>query len=243
MTFIFFLGILTVFLPLGLGAAFLAQLFQRFHNQIFTAGGIFLFALGISLLLGKKFHLPFSVNVPFGSKPASVYVLGLFSGVATTCCAPVLAGVIAISAVNGTVIGGVIYTLAYVLGMVLPLFAIALLLDKVNLTQKLTGLKQIELSLLRRSWKISLTDLVSGGIFVLMGGYITYLAFNNRLYQHSGYQMEMNLTMSQWTQRINSWVGFVPGEVWSALIVLLFLGLAAFSLKQLRKSKTYDSRQ
>ena len=34
MTFIFFLGILAVFLPIGLGAALLGQLFGRFHKEI-----------------------------------------------------------------------------------------------------------------------------------------------------------------------------------------------------------------
>ena len=45
MTFIFFLGILTVFLPIGLGASFLSQLFSKYHNIIFTVGGIFLMIL------------------------------------------------------------------------------------------------------------------------------------------------------------------------------------------------------
>ena len=47
MTFIFFLGILAVFLPIGLGAAALGQLFSRYHNMIFGIGGVVLVALGI----------------------------------------------------------------------------------------------------------------------------------------------------------------------------------------------------
>src|SRR3989339_670165 len=78
MTFIFFLGILTVFLPIGLGASFLAQLFSKYHNIIFTVGGIFLVVLGITMLLGKKFTMPFS---PRGGKVnqniSSIYILGI----------------------------------------------------------------------------------------------------------------------------------------------------------------------
>src|SRR3989344_2347675 len=34
MTFVFFLGLLAVFLPLGMGAAGLGKLFSRYHDQI-----------------------------------------------------------------------------------------------------------------------------------------------------------------------------------------------------------------
>src|SRR3989339_1423429 len=49
MTFVFFLGLLTIFLPLGLGASFLSQLFSRYHDTIFVLGGIFLIFLGMTL--------------------------------------------------------------------------------------------------------------------------------------------------------------------------------------------------
>jgi len=65
----------------------------------------------------------------------SIYVLGIFSAIATTCCAPVLAGVLTLSVASGTILWGALYTLAYVVGMTLPLFIIAAFLDKVNLTE------------------------------------------------------------------------------------------------------------
>ena len=48
MTFIFFLGILTVFMPLGLGMAVLGQVFSRYHALIFTIGSVFLIGLGLT---------------------------------------------------------------------------------------------------------------------------------------------------------------------------------------------------
>ena len=51
MTFVFFLGLLAVFLPLGLGAAGLGQLLSKYHDPIFIVGGIFLLLLGASILL------------------------------------------------------------------------------------------------------------------------------------------------------------------------------------------------
>ena len=41
MTFVFFAGLLAVFLPLGLGLASLGALFSQYHNLLFASGGIF----------------------------------------------------------------------------------------------------------------------------------------------------------------------------------------------------------
>src|SRR3989338_4564052 len=59
MTFVFFLGLLSVFLPLGLGVAAFSRILSRYHDLIFTIGGFFLAALGSSILLGVRFSLPF----------------------------------------------------------------------------------------------------------------------------------------------------------------------------------------
>src|SRR3989344_3019514 len=176
MTFVFFLGILTVFLPIGLGASFLAQLFSKYHNIIFTVGGIFLMVLGITK------HV------------SSIYVLGIFSAIATTCCTPVLAGVLTLGVASGTIVWGALYTLAYVVGMTLPLFIISAFLDKANLTERFTNAKKtVSMRIGGFSWRITVSELISGLIFLLMGGYITYLAFSNKLFTHSSYQLEMNL--------------------------------------------------
>src|SRR3989344_4896747 len=118
MTFIYFLGVAAVFLPIGLGAAFLTQLFSAYHNQIFFLGGLLLTVLGILLVVGKHVSLPFNVHPELKKNDAgSVFGLGVFSGIATTCCAPVLAGVLALSALPGSYLLGAVFTMAYVLGM------------------------------------------------------------------------------------------------------------------------------
>ena len=98
MTFVFFLGLLAVFLPLGLGMGFLGQLFREYHNAIYLATGVFFLLLAGIILLGFHMSLPFrtkaQVKVTGG---VSVYILGIFSGFATLCCAPVLAGALALS--------------------------------------------------------------------------------------------------------------------------------------------------
>ena len=225
MTFVFFLGVATVFLPIGLGASFLAQAFSEYHSAIFTVGGVFLIVLGLLMLFGKKFSTPTSVRDGMKRHVSSIYLLGIFSAIATTCCAPVLAGVLTLSVASGTIMWGMLYTLAYVLGMTLPLFIIAAFLDKVNLTEKFTSTKKtVAMRVGSFSWRITVSELISGLIFLLMGGYITYLAFSSQLFVHSGYQLEMNIWNAKFLQAISGFTNLIPEYIWA----LLFIGIVVY---------------
>ena len=238
MTFVFFLGVLTIFLPIGLGASFLAQLFSEYHNIIFTVGGIFLVVLGITMLFGKKFTTPTSVRDGMKRHVSSIYVLGIFSAIATTCCAPVLAGVLTLGVASGTIIWGALYTLAYVVGMTLPLFIIAAFLDKANLTERFTNAKKtVAMRIGGFSWRITVSELISGLIFLLMGGYITYLAFSNKLFTHSSYQLEMNLWNAKFLGAINGFVTLVPEYIWALLFIGIVASISYVFIKQYKKQK------
>ncbi len=238
MTFVFFLGVLTVFLPIGLGASFLAQAFSKYHNIIFTVGGIFLIVLGITMLFGKKFTTPTSVRDGMKRHVSSIYVLGIFSAIATTCCAPVLAGVLTLGVASGTIVWGALYTLAYVVGMTLPLFIIAAFLDKANLTERFTNAKKtVAMRVGGFSWRITVSELISGLIFLLMGSYITYLAFSNKLFTHSSYQLEMNLWNAKFLGAINGFVTLIPEYIWALLFIGIVASISYVFIKQYKKQK------
>ena len=208
MTFVFFLGLLAVFLPLGLGAAGLGKLFSQYHDPIFIAGGILLLFLGASILLGRHFSMPFSVHPKLKINNAgSVFTLGIFSGFATMCCAPVLAGVIALSVLPNSIFWGGLYSFAYVLGMVAPLFLIAYLLDKNNFTQKIMeSNKGLSYSIGGRQINLAIADLISGTTFLAMGIFILYLAKTNQLAMGGGeFQTQINIYIKQLVQIINGW--------------------------------------
>src|SRR5438270_535130 len=100
MTFLFAAGIATVILPIAMGASVLRQLLTSQHTAIYVTGGVLMLALAIYVLLGGQIHLPMPGRRAGGKTGMlSVYSLGIFSGVASSCCAPVLAGVIALSSV------------------------------------------------------------------------------------------------------------------------------------------------
>ncbi len=239
MTFIFFLGILAVFLPLGLGAAALGRFFSQYHNTVFGIGGIFLVALGLVILLGKHFSLPFQVHSGLKKhSAASVFTLGIFSGIATTCCAPVMAGVLALAALPGSIFWGGIYTLSYVFGMVAPLFLISLFLDKINFQQKFQLIfnKPIQYRLAGKEINITVSEAISGITFLTMGVLIFYLALTNRLFmQVGGYQININIYVTKVLQSISSVVQAIPEYVWLFLLVIIIGGVVWRAIHQFNK--------
>ncbi len=238
MTFIYFLGVLAVFLPLGLGATFISQIFSLYHNTIFFIGGVFLIFLGLTMLLGKQFSLPFTVhpslknyNIP------SVFTLGVFSGIATTCCAPVLAGVLTLAVLPGSVILGGVYTLAYVLGMVVPLFIIALTLDKFNFTQKFFGFrKATSYTLFGQKIRLTFANLFSGLVFLIFGIIILYLERTNQLLSHASYQVTVNLYLTRFVRFLENFTKFIPETLWAVLFMGVFFLIIWQAIKQFRKT-------
>jgi len=209
MTFVFFLGLLTVFLPLGMGVASLGKLLSKFHDPIFIVGGIFFLFLGATILLGRHFSMPFSVHPKLKvTNAGSVFSLGIFSGFATMCCAPVLAGVIALSILPNSIFWGGLYSVVYAFGMVAPLFLIAYLLDKNNFSQKMMeSNKNIFYSIGGKEISLSVADLISGATFFLMGIFILYLARTNQLAMGGGeFQTQINIYLNQFVQTINGWL-------------------------------------
>lgn len=235
MTFIFFLGIAAVFLPLGLGAAWLGSFFSQNHNSIFAVGGVFLVILGLMQITGRHFSLPFSVHPTLkNTSTPSVFLLGVFSGIATTCCAPVLAGVLALAALPGSVFWGAMYTLSYVLGMVLPLFVIASLLDKSEFNKKIMNFrKPVSYSMLGKKINLTLAEAVSGVMFFGMGILILYLASQNKLFIHSEYQTDINIYLTKILDFINDAVGFIPEYVWALIFIFLLLIIINKAINQL----------
>ena len=243
MTFIYFLGLLAVFMPIGLGVSAITQVFSTYHNVIFTAGSLFLIFLGLTLILGVQFSFPAFVHPQLkNSGLLSVFVLGVFSGIATTCCAPVLAGVLALAALPASFLLGGAYTLAYVLGMVIPLFVLSMVLDKSKFTQQFfTFRKTVSYSVLGKKIRLTLSNLFSGLMFLMLGAIIFYLASTNNLITHASYQLSINIYLTKFIKLIGSYTKIIPEPVWAIIFFLIFLVITFKSLKELLKVRKNQS--
>lgn len=239
MTFIYFLGLLTVFMPIGLGAVALTKIFSTYHNIIFSAGAIFLIFLGITLLLGKQFSLPFSVHPELKKTDiGSIFVLGVFSGIATTCCAPVLAGVLTLAVLPGSFLLGGAYTLAYVLGMVVPLFILGAMLDKTKFTEKFFAFrKTVSYQLLGKEIRLTFSNLFSGAMFLILGIITLTLARTNNLTSHSSYQVSINIYLTKFIQFISQYTKVIPEPIWAIIFVGIFILITKIAFNQYKNLK------
>ena len=238
MTLVFFFGLLTVFLPLGLGVGFLRQLFKEYHNTIYLVASIFFLILATIILLGFHMSLPFrtksQVKVTGG---VSVFILGIFSGFATLCCAPVLAGALALSALPGSILWGGLYSVVYVIGMVSPLFIISYYLDKKGIMEKVTFLKkEVAYSLFKRKISLTMSNVFSGIVFLAMGALLLYYSLTKQITMSSSENvLWINILMSQLTDIISKFISSTLGQIiFFGIILLLSIWVIKKAVKKYR---------
>ncbi len=179
MTFLFAAGVATIILPIAMGANYLRSLIATEHTTIYAAAGLVMIGLAGYLLLGGQLHLPALKRGTSGrTGPLRIYALGVFSGVATSCCAPVLAGVIALSGAASSFGFPLVLGIAYVFGMVAPLLAISLLWDRRDWrASHLFAHRPFtwRLGHIRRT--LSAANLASSLLLLAMGGWMLWAGF------------------------------------------------------------------
>lgn len=192
-TLIFGLGIATVLVPTALGIRAVGQIFQQYHTQTYVVGGAFMILLGLMELTGKKMTLPMihlTIDLNKRHDPWGIYLLGIFSGITTSCCTPVLAGILTLSFLSPSFFWAGLAGLAYVSGMVVPLVVLSLLLEKVNWA-RLPVLRGKTVKLAGRH--ILATDAIAGVLFILVGIVFTILALTGRITMGMAQPLEVTL--------------------------------------------------
>lgn len=204
---LFAAGVAAVLLPIVLGVGALGQVLLGHHRAVFFAVGSFLVVLGISVLAGRHWALPMPMLGirATGSGSGGVFLLGVASGISSACCAPVLAGVVAMSALAASVTGAAGLGLAYVFGMVFPLLLASLLWDRARLGDRQSVVPALPYLRLG-GWALPLADLVAGGMFTAIGAVALWLAVTGQ----STYTPD---ALAAW----NRWATGVAGDVTAAL--------------------------
>ena len=178
MTFTFAAGLAAVLLPVTWGIAGLAQIVPQLHRELFFLGGALLLVLGgLSLRGGWSLPVPWAPRIgPPGS--ASVFSLGAFSGIASSCCAPVLAGVLALGVTTTTWWMAVAIGVIYVFGMVFPLLLVALFGQRLNLlSHPALRARLLTWRMLGRSWNTTTTNLLSAVLLWSMGVLVLWVGW------------------------------------------------------------------
>ena len=182
MTLIFGLGIFVVMMPAVLGVAVLSKALFEYHDIIYYLGGVVMILSSIITFLGLKFPMPsFTGRNTTKTDPLSVFTLGVFSGITSACCAPVLIGILTLTFLSPNFIGALSIGAMYVLGMVIPLLFIA-----VFLSGKVKGLIVLRKPIMRfmfwgKERVVILSNFIASIIFLFTGILIIYLKSIGRL--------------------------------------------------------------
>jgi cytochrome c biogenesis protein CcdA len=223
----FALGVATVLLPIVLGVGALSTFLSTYHREVFGLVGAILLALALYILSGRSFMLPMpGLGALGGSRQglAGVFTLGVVSGVASSCCAPVLVGVVAITALASSIVGAAGLGFAYVFGMIFPLLLAAVLWERLRLGQRgwLTrGPRYAKLM----GREIALTDLASGIMFALMGGLASYLAVTDQGTFTPGWLVAFDRWAASVAGGLAGEVRHVPAVIQAAILLVLLGGL------------------
>ncbi len=169
-----YLGLATIFVPLGLGVSFVASLFLEQRPLVILVTGAALFAFGLYILLGGGFALlPGVANRLHGHQgPLAAYATGLAYGFAGFCTGPILAAVLALAAASGQAVVGGALLAVYALGMTLPVFVLALVWDRFKIGERRFLRGRVVRVL---GAELHSTSLVAGALFMALG--LTFVVF------------------------------------------------------------------
>jgi cytochrome c biogenesis protein CcdA len=232
LTAVFVAGVATVVWPLTIGAAGVSQLIAANHETMFVLGGAMMMAVGAATLAGWMWHHAPSVGGGDPSGVVGIYAMGVFAGAATACCAPVLAGAVAIAGVSGSWWAGAVLGLFYLFGLVSPLLLTALGIGR--LRERLRD-PQLTLRLAGRRLRTTLMRLVGGVTFLALGALLIALATTG----NARSAPEAQQTFGRWlTARADDLNELVPAGVGWAIVSALAVAVAVFAVRGLRRPVT-----
>ena len=232
LTAVYAAGVALVVLPITLGAAVLSSYITEWHPQLFAIGGLMM--IGVAVALWRGTMVPLELPQPeLTGSVVSVFALGVFSGAATACCAPVIAGAIALSATSGTLAGGLLLGIAYVAGMMAPLVPLALLYGR---AKSRVGDPKVTLRLGAYVKRIGLVKLAGSIIFAAFGLLFIGLALSGNSDVAPGFQKAMGL----WARELSDYLDEIPNLI--SLPALLAV-LAGFAYAVMRKGGHTHERQ
>ena len=195
---LFYLGLATIFVPLGVGVSFVTGLFLEQRPQVILAAGGLLVGFGIYVLRGGGFAIAPSaaarLSVVRGRYAA--YATGLAYGFAGFCTGPILGGVLTVAASSGQTVTGAGLLATYAFGMTLPVFVLAMVWDRWKVGERRL-LRGAELRL--GSFAIPASRALAGGLFIIMG--VSFVVFQGSSALAGTYEA---LGLTEMTQRIEA---------------------------------------
>lgn len=166
-TGVFYLGLITTLVPLGILAGTLGS-FVTSHRTTFVAVAAWVvIGLGVVMLAGIPVPGLARTTGPEGSatSTAAVYALGTVYGLAGVCAGPLLGAALTYAALGGNAILGGITLLVFAAGMIVPLLILAFAWDRLPVLQRLVRPREVRIG----RWSNTITMIIGGLLTVGVG--------------------------------------------------------------------------
>jgi cytochrome c biogenesis protein CcdA len=135
-TAVFYAGMVTLLVPLGIGAGALGGALLAQRGPLMVLAGAVLIVIGVIQLVRGGFELPSAGGAATrpmtAERAASTYALGLGYGLGGFCAGPILGAVLTIAASSGGAVTGAVLLAAYAAGMAAPLLVLALAWERLG---------------------------------------------------------------------------------------------------------------
>lgn len=247
LTFMFAAGLALVLVPITLGVSLLAGAIAKYHTVLYWAGGLLMISLGVLAVTGRMWSMPSALRAPDTARgdTATFFSLGVFSGIASSCCAPVLVGVMTLSALSGSPFGGLMLGLAFVFGMVIPLFVMALLWDAARLnTRWWPTAKPLRLRVAGCRLDTSTVNLLVAIAFVIMGVWVITLAGSpNMTGSGTWFQQAAGDWVTGAALELLEWLAPVPDSILGGILIVVAAALVWFTLHDGRRAHRSGATQ
>jgi cytochrome c-type biogenesis protein len=241
LTFVFAAGLALIMVPITLGISLVAGTIATYHAPLYYAGGALMLLLAAYSLSGHMWSMPSFLRAPDTARgdTASFFALGVFSGIASSCCAPVLAGVMTLSALSGSPLGGSLLGLAFVLGMTFPLFVMALAWDRLRLRDRpWLKARPVRLRLPGRTLVTNTVNIAVAVGFAVMGAFVIYLAGAQRMTAGPAFQAAVGRWLARQFDQVQRWLDPVPEPVLGLLVLAVAAGFVWATLTDRHRPPT-----
>lgn len=217
LTLVFGFGLSSILIPVALGFKSIIFIFDKYHTTTYLLGAFIMIVLGFLTLLETKISLPIPrYQMPKKMTISSTFILGVFSGITSSCCAPVLFAAITLSSLTPSLIGSLIVSVAYVAGIVFPLFFMSIIFDKLT-QKKLFDVKRLIYKPLK---------LVGSLIFIISGIVIAILSLMGKI--------NMNPANESYSNNLREFIYSISGKIpstYTDFIIFILLIFLIFKVK------------
>src|SRR3989338_4327635 len=236
MTLVFGLGIFVVMMPAVLGVAALSKALFVYHDDIYFLGGFVMLLSAAVTFLGLKLPMPNFGHQTKGTDVLSVFTLGVFSGITSACCAPVLIGILTLTFLSPNFLGALAIGAMYVLGMITPLLLISIFLDGKMPGVKLLRRSLFEIKFFGKTYGILTSNLIAAIVFFFTGWLILLLTLKGKLAMNNLESFTKLIQNSALT--VDRIIGNNP--MLNVVFVIAVLSFLYFIAKRVKKSSSKD---